>query len=613
MADPPAARRLGADVLLGAGLAASLGGAVAAAAVPNAWAVTALLVVAAVAERTVASRSTLLRWLFDRAAAWPVTRAVALLGLVLLAARTVDTSLVVGTTATAVVLLAIGACGRALELVVRHLRRPPLLSRNLDLGDLALPRASRRLFSGPEPLGAAAVVVVAIGLAAADGDTISCAVALAVAAAVAALPVAMLAMQALRLRRSRVRQRTIHAVTTAVEQLRPQVAIYFAGTPEEVYQPNMWLRPVEDLGVPALVVVRDPEALARLATTTLPVVCTPYNGTIAKLPLPPSLPTLFVTHSGNNVAMLRRREVRSVFVGHGDSDKPDSVNPFARVYEQIWVAGPLGRQRYAEADIGVRREAVVEVGRPQLEPPRSAPAVPTVLYAPTWEGWGDDPHHSSLPHAGPALVAALVAHGGLRVIYRPHPLTGRRDPAVRTAHAAVLGLLRNAGAVELRLPQQSHRTGGGDLLDRAIESGRRPTRREDRAADPAEAAWSAAPVAAHRIAGPDGPGLASCFAQASLLVADISSVVSDYLAVDRPYALIDTRGVGAEQLRRAFPAARGGLVLGPDLAGADELCEVAAGVRRDPTVARRRKLMRETLGDPATAGERFAAAVAALQ
>jgi len=302
-----------------------------------------------------------------------------------------------------------------------------------------------------------------------------------------------------------------------------------------------------------------------------------------------------------------------VFVGHGDSDKPDSVNPFARVYEQIWVAGALGRQRYAEADIGVRPEAIVEVGRPQLQPPQTAPAVPTVLYAPTWEGWGDDPHHSSLAHSGPALVGALLGHGGLRVVYRPHPLTGRRDPAIRAAHGAVMELLRAAGAVDLRLPASARPAGRGDLLDAAVATGRRPVTRQDRLAESAAAAWSAAPANVHRISGADGPDLASCFDETSVLIADISSVVSDFLATDRAYAVVDTRGDGAEKLRRAFPAARGGLVLGPSLAGLDELCEVATGSRRDPTVTRRRKLMRETLGDPGTAGERFAAAVAALR
>src|SRR5262249_47609885 len=150
---------------------------------------------------------------------------------------------------------------------------------------------------------------------------------------------------------------------------------------------------------------------------------------IAAMPLPPRVVTLFATHSGNNLSMLRRPETVCVFVGHGESDKPDSSNPYARVYDEVWVAGPLGRRRYAEADVGVRNDAIREVGRPQFVPPVGPPAKPPVIvYAPTWEGWGDDPHHGSLPHIGPALVDALLKVPGLQVRYRPHPLTGRRDP-----------------------------------------------------------------------------------------------------------------------------------------------------------------------------------------
>ena len=72
--------------------------------------------------------------------------------------------------------------------------------------------------------------------------------------------------------------------------------------------------------------------------------------------------------------MLRRPETTSVFVGHGDSDKPDSSNPYARVYDEIWVAGAVGRTRYVDAGLGIRAEAVVEVGRPQL--PQAWPAPP---------------------------------------------------------------------------------------------------------------------------------------------------------------------------------------------------------------------------------------------
>jgi hypothetical protein len=59
--------------------------------------------------------------------------------------------------------------------------------------------------------------------------------------------------------------------------------------------------------------------------------------------------------------------------------------------------------------------------------------VKTLLYAPTWEGHQPKTDYSSLSEVGPLLTAALpgLAERGIRVIFRPHPGTGRRDPGYR--------------------------------------------------------------------------------------------------------------------------------------------------------------------------------------
>lgn len=600
-------------VVAALGVVAALAGAVAAAAVGSGWATLATLAVAAAAE-TVAARSAAGagRWAAVAPIGPPARAAAALLAALLLAGRTGTDAVLVATGVTAALVSALAAAGVVSARASGLLRRPPLLSRNLPLDDLRVRRAPSPLLTHLAAAATAPAAAVALGLAI-DGGRYGAwfEAGLAVATVLAAAPPVALTADALALWRGHARAATTAAVTAAVARLRPQVVLYFAGAPEEAYQPEMWFGPVERLQRPALVLVRDPEVLRRLDSTSLPIVCAPYNGTVARLPLPPDVATLFVTHSGPNAAMLRRPEARSVFVGHGDSDKPDSVNPVARVYEQVWVAGPLGRRRYAEAGVGVRDDAIVEIGRPQLSVPGAPPPVPTVLYAPTWEGWGDDPHHSSLPHVGPALVRALLDTGAVRVLYRPHPLTGRRAPELRAAHAEVLGLLRAAGAADVRGPRRAGSRPGQDLLDTAIATGRRP---QPVGADgePAEGgAWAGDPRA-HRVIGAGGPSLAACFAQASVLVADVSSVVSEWLVTDRAYAIPDTRGLGAEEFRRRFPAAAGGLVLPPDLAGLADLVAVATGTAGDPTTRARRRLTRTALGDPATSQERFAAAVQTL-
>ena len=78
-----------------------------------------------------------------------------------------------------------------------------------------------------------------------------------------------------------------------------------------------------------------------------------------------------------------------------------------------------------------------------------------------------------------------------------------------------------------------------------------------------EAYWSCTGPAVPRVVEGAWPGLASCFAHTDLLIADVSSVVSDWVALDRPYALVDAEGLGREEFVRRYPSSGGGRLLGP--------------------------------------------------
>jgi hypothetical protein len=433
-------------------------------------------------------------------------------------------------------------------------RRVPLRARRLPLEGFRLPPKAPRL--AMQPMGADSVVapIAAIGLAvsARAGGLAAASVGLAVAAVAAVTPPAVLGVLISRDVRSKLRDRAVVATSAAVKALAPEVILYFAGTPEELYQLRMWFPPVAQLGRRTLVVLRSDLAMDQLDRSPFPVVSSPYNGMIDALPLPRKVLTLFPTHSGNNLSMVRRPETYCVFVGHGDSDKPDSSNPYARLYDEIWVAGPLGRRRYAEAGVGIRDELVHEVGRPQfVGPSERPPQPPVVVYAPTWEGWGGDDHHSSLAHVGLAVIEALLATPGVTVRYRPHPLTGVRDPVVRRVNQEII---RRVGRV------------------------------------------------------PDSERIGVTFDGAAALITDVSSTISEYLPYDRPYALVDTRPLGRRAYSRRYPSTAGAFLLGPDLSGLDAFIVAAKG-GRDATARARRTLINDALGDPATSQDRFAAAV----
>jgi hypothetical protein len=539
-------------------LAITLVGAIVAAAYRSPWGTTLALLLSVVTELALLGRWPRLATPMRRVGAGsPSLVAVRLTAVLLLAARCLDGSIAVGTAVTLVVVVAITVVAEATRVLVAKARRLPLIARGLDLGGVAVPPSPRQVLLEPQGYDAAVVLPAVLGLwySSRHGGSSGAATGLAVATGLAIIPVVVLGLYLLAMRRANLRVAMTDAVNAALERLAPRVVLYFAATPGELYQVRMWLEPIMALDRLALIVVRDLAVFDALGDVGLPVVCTPYNGIMASLALPDVVVAMFVTHSGNNLSMLRRPEARSVFIGHGDSDKPDSVNPFARVYDEVWVAGPLGRRRYETAGVGIADEAIVEVGRPQLTAPTAPPPeTPTIVYAPTWEGWGDDPHHSSLAQVGPTLIAALASRSDLRVRYRPHPLTGNRDPALRVAHQRII-----------------------ELVGRV----------------------------------PDDEPIAETFAQASAVIGDVSSVINEFLPYDRPYAVVDTRNLGAAEFVARFPSTAGGFIIGADLRGLDEFVVAATG-GPDPTAAARRTLLADALGDPATSQQRFAAAVEQL-
>ncbi len=102
----------------------------------------------------------------------------------------------------------------------------------------------------------------------------------------------------------------------------------------------------------------------------------------------------------------------------------------------------------------------------------------------------------------------------------------------------------------------------------------------------ATAAWDAAywgsfDEAQHQIITAARPGIFSCFNQADVLISDVSSVVSDWLASEKPYAVANTSGMTEDEFRAAFTTVRAATILAPAGDGVPALLAAlhARGVR----------------------------------
>lgn len=553
-------------------------------------------------------------------------------------------------------------------------RRLPVVTRRIDLSRLRIPDAPPRLIA-PENMrttlyldalpvaGALVTALTGVSWVAPAGGAAGLAVGLLLTLAL--LP------HTLRARKLPGTQQVMNVVNEQLRKLRPEVVLYFSGSLESAYQINMWLSTIDGLDRSTLIILRERGLLPLLARTTSPVLCVPATQDLPLLDLSSVRVAIYSANAGKNLHMLRLPGIKSVFVNHGDSDKAASFNPFSKVYDQVWVAGPAGRDRYLRADVGIRDEEIVEVGRPQLAPIRTGLDTPdpmfTVLYAPTWEGWTGDPYHTSVALMGPRIVRALLDHlPNIRLLYKPHPLTGKDKAAVRRANEKIIAMIHRANkmrdasgewadagdralaeqararleelTVELAAltdPDAAQRAGA--RTRKGSGPGRLPAwlgacadeaqlSRDSAFVDPGEdrrftevsAAWNEAYWASegwwrHRVITGRNPHLYDCFNRCDLLITDISSVVADFIASGKPYAVTNPGGVPPEEFIEQNPSVAGGFLIGRDCM---ELPDILTEVEKegpDRLAERRRELKTYLLGpDEPDARTRFAAAVDAL-
>jgi hypothetical protein len=551
----------------------------------------------------------------------------------------------------------------SLVIYVSQRRRLPVVTRNVDLGDLRIPDAPPRLLVANHTRTMLHLDVLALagGLAAAFTTNFVWALTgISLALMVGVLASAIMVPHARRNAHLGDKGRIVAAVRARVREYRPEVMLYFSGSSDAVYQLNMWLSTLARLNRPAVIIMRERAVVPLVSQTSLPVVCIDSAIDLMNCSLPSVRVALFPANTGKNIHQLRISGVAHVFIGHGDSDKTASFNPYTKVYDQVWVAGKAGRDRYLRAQVGVRDEDIVEVGRPQLAEIRPgagdrADPILTVLYAPTWEGWiGDDPYQTSLVSMGLRIIRALTEEvRGIRVLYKPHPLTGTRDRRATDAHDSIVAAIEEANlrreasggyagearaseavraaaatemaSIEARLDKLT----GGQRIATASAGHQGPddaTLSRDSRPDTAGEAehrrlndawqdvyWGSEGWWRHRVITGPLPTLYECFNRSDVLISDISSVVADFIATGKPYVVTNPAGLDDAEFCERFPTAAAAYLLGADCAELPDICEQAARAGDDRLAQARRELKHYLLGpDSPDAQTRFSHAVEAL-
>lgn len=222
---------------------------------------------------------------------------------------------------------------------------------------------------------------------------------------------------------------------------RYRAALYFADGMVNAYQVRQWYEPLRQLSelIPLVVIVRNPQTAIQLRDECpLPIFFARTIGDIENLLESQQIDSVFyVNQNIKNFQMMRFNTPAHVFICHGESEKAYMWSNQLKAYDYVFSAGDAARERLAK---NLTRYDVVNrtrlVGRPQIDVDYAAPIsvnpeLPTVLYAPTWEGDRPSMQYGSVVSHGVKLINSLIDDGGFNVIFRPHPRSGINDATYR--------------------------------------------------------------------------------------------------------------------------------------------------------------------------------------
>jgi hypothetical protein len=312
----------------------------------------------------------------------------------------------------------------------------------------------------------------------------------------------------------------------ALDDYKPEVVIFVSAPASGTYALNVWIQTANAFEARTLIVVKEAAHLLGVEPTTVPVLYAGRARDIEYLTVASVKVVLHPTTANKVFEIMRLRGLLQVFIGHGDSDKVSSFNPYSKVFDEIWVSGPAGIDRYTALGEGFRADQFVIVGRPQLAEIATVAADgstdvslprPTVLYAPTWEGFLEQSNYSSLATMGVAMVSAMLAMPKPpRILFKPHPSSGHRRADMREAQEEIARLLRDAGSD-------------------------------------------------HQVFDTGTVSLYAAFNSADVMITDISSVLTDFLASHKPYVVTNPRDEPLADFLAAFPSSSAGNIIDTDL------------------------------------------------
>jgi len=197
----------------------------------------------------------------------------------------------------------------------------------------------------------------------------------------------------------------------------PEVAIYFEGASNNLYQIQQWVTPFTKLQQRhSILILARHKPIYDWVNSNTDIPCI-YLRTIDDLQTFYDTNTeikciLYVNHSFKNFQSLINNNVLHVHINHGESDKTSTTTNQVKAYDRVFLVADAALQKYTRNLIEYDVNKFIMVGRPQLdgvvkiEKPDTERKI--ILYAPTWEGTHHSMNFSSIERFGKQIVDTVI-------------------------------------------------------------------------------------------------------------------------------------------------------------------------------------------------------------
>lgn len=249
-----------------------------------------------------------------------------------------------------------------------------------------------------------------------------------------------------------------------------EVVAFFGDDVHRIYQIEQWLNVFEKLNEKHKVhiICRQHPVTTYLRTKTkLPIFSIYDFFTLTDAIIEKNYKViLYVNNSSMNFQTLAAKKSFHVHLNHGESDKMSMTSRQMYAYDFVAVAGQAAKDRLKNSLMVADDSKEWVIGRPQLdlliEPLAVDKSRKILIYAPTWQGDQEANNYSSLDIYGKKIMKALLDQPNATVIYKPHPrIVENKISERKKHHQQILKLIDEANA---KNPTANHQFLTGDPM-----------------------------------------------------------------------------------------------------------------------------------------------------